>query len=110
PIKANLSRLSCPYLRAIFGRHHPLRHSANETSRIRTSVKLRQNAATNLSRFVAFCHREFAAICRLQPKAFHAHKPYSFASEGFGVREKVAVWTRYVRAIGRHDGRGLVQS
>jgi hypothetical protein len=57
PTKANFSRLSCPYLRAIFGRHHPLNHSANETSRIRTSVKLRQKAATNLSQFVAFCRR-----------------------------------------------------
>jgi hypothetical protein len=53
PIKANLSRLSCPYLRAIFGRHHPLRHSANEVSRIRSTVKMRQKAATDLSQYDA---------------------------------------------------------
>ena len=41
--------------------------------------KMRQRTCRNLSQFVAFCHREFAAICRLQPKAFHAHKPYSLA-------------------------------
>jgi len=52
------------YLRSIYGRHHPLNHLANETSRIRTSVKLRQKAATNLSQFVAFCHRTFAAFSR----------------------------------------------
>jgi hypothetical protein len=51
-------------------RHHPLDHSANETNRIRTSVKLRQNAATNLSQFVAFCRRAFAAFCRLHLKVF----------------------------------------
>lgn len=38
------------------------------------------------------------------------YKPYSFASEGFCVREVVAVWTRNVRAIARPAGRGLVQS
>jgi hypothetical protein len=59
------------YLRAIFGRHHPLNYSANEASRIRTSGKLRQNAATELSQFVAFCY--------LHLKAFHEDKPYSLA-------------------------------
>jgi hypothetical protein len=37
-------------------------------------------------------------------------KPYSFASEGYCVREVVAVWTRNVRAIARPAGRGRVQS
>jgi hypothetical protein len=65
--------LSCPYLRAIFGRHHPLRHSANESSRIRTSVKLRQKAATNLSQFAAFCHwqlPQFVAFGSMQLNGF----------------------------------------
>ena len=89
--KANFSRLSYPYLRAIFGRHHPLNHSANETNRIRTSVKLRQNAATDLSQFVAFCRRAFAAICRLQPKAFIARTPYSLAEPRFFVHAPATI-------------------
>ncbi len=74
-----------------FRRHHPLNHLANETSRIRTSVKLRQKAATNLSQFVAFCRREFAAICRLQPKAFIARTPYSLAEPRFFVRATATI-------------------
>ncbi len=106
----NFSRLSCPYLRAIFGRHHPLRHSTKEVSRIRISGKLRQKAATDLLQFVAFSHCAFVAICCLHLKVFHEDKPYSSSKRGFCVREGVAVWTRNIRATGRHDGRGFVQS
>lgn len=34
-------------------RHHPLRYSANEASRIRSTVKMRQKAATDLSQCAA---------------------------------------------------------
>jgi hypothetical protein len=63
---------------------------------------LRQNAATNLLQFVAFC-------C-LYLNAFHVGTPYSSSKRGFCVREVVAVWTRNVRAIARPAVRGLVQS
>ena len=52
-------------------------------------------------------------ICRLlspSPEGFHPDKPYSSSKRGFCVREVIAVWTRNIRAIGRHGGRGLVQS
>jgi hypothetical protein len=67
--QANFSRLSCPYLRAIFGRHHPLSSGLRKNPRQNRSGKKRQKAAMNLSQYDAFCRWQFAANCHLLPPA-----------------------------------------
>ena len=68
-LNANISRSSCPYLRAIFGRHHPLSSGFRKNPRQNRSGKKRQKAAMNLSQYDAFCRWKFAANCRLLPPA-----------------------------------------
>jgi hypothetical protein len=55
-LNVNISRLSCPYLRAIFGRHHPLTSSLGKKA-LETE---RQKAAMNLSQFVALTCRQLS--------------------------------------------------
>jgi hypothetical protein len=108
-------RISCDclalYPRASFGRHRPLRHSAKEVSHIRTSSKLRQNAAMDLPQydapltwricrlFVAFNWRHFTSTS-LTP---------SLAKASTSANQDV-LWLRNIRAIARPTGRGLVPS
>jgi len=54
PTKAHFSRSSRLHPQAKKRWHHPLRHSANEVSRIRSTFKKRQKEATDLPQFVAF--------------------------------------------------------
>jgi hypothetical protein len=68
-LNANISRSSCPYLRAIFGRHHPLSSGLRKNPRQNRSGKKRQKATMNLSQYDAFCRWQFAANCRLLPPA-----------------------------------------
>ena len=56
-LNANISRSSCPYLRAIFGRHHPLTVVEAKLAQSRLGDKKRQKAAMNLSQFVALTCR-----------------------------------------------------
>jgi hypothetical protein len=59
-LNANISRLSCPYLRAIFGRHHLLTKSFGKNA-------ARNRATKGGNEFVAICRFNlslFAASCR----------------------------------------------
>jgi hypothetical protein len=66
-LNANISLSSCPYLWAIYRRHHPLSSGLRKNPGQNRSGKKRQKAATDLPQFVAPALKDlslFVAICR----------------------------------------------
>ena len=68
-LNANISRSSCPYLRAIYRRHHPLTSSLGkraDRNRATKSDKKRQRICRNMTLFVACNLPLVVTFCRPQ--------------------------------------------
>jgi hypothetical protein len=68
-LNENISRLSCPYLLAIFARHHPLTKSLRRNrgkTGAANSDKMRQRTCRNMTPFVAGNLLLVVAFCRHQ--------------------------------------------
>jgi hypothetical protein len=65
-LNVNIWRSSCPYLRAIYRRHHPLTVVEAKLAQSRLGDKKRQKATKGGNEFVAICRFNlplFAAFC-----------------------------------------------
>jgi hypothetical protein len=89
-LNENISRLSCPYLLAIFARHHLPSSGLRKNPGQNRSGKKRQKTAMNLSQFVALTCRQLSPFAARSD----AH------SDGAGVNRPIF---RQTSSLSRND-------